>query len=187
MHLFLRVFLCFEASTPYSKRMTVQQELEMQRRQEQEKEEDNTRHEVERKKPKINGFDPNLVVPAHITPRTSGYALNKIKNLQYVELDYFTIKGCHEAQLEHEVTSNHNTLGLTRVNNIASFQPISSLKPSKNTHQDEEFSGEEMVLEMDKSFNLGKIGVNLMRNIMDKVQDKGRQREITEVRNVFNV
>jgi hypothetical protein len=225
----------------------VQQELETQRRQEREKEEDDARREAERKKPKINGFDPDSVVPAHITPRPSGYALNKIKNLQYVELDYFTIKGCHEAQLEREVTSNHDTLGLTRVDNVTSFQPISSLKPSKNTRRDEELSWGEMVfaknkmlehmsdsgtwpathlkatmmlfvelenhptrsqylgnqimvtyaararrqwfdmLEMDKGFNLGKIGVDLMRNITDEVRDKGRQREITEVRNVFNV
>jgi len=49
--------------------------------------------------------------------------LNEVKNFQYVELDYFTVKGCVEAQLEHELTSNQDTLGLTRLDNMAIFQP----------------------------------------------------------------
>jgi hypothetical protein len=91
-----------------------------------------------------------LVVSGHITPRPSGYALNKIKNLQYVELDYFTIKGCHEAQLEREVTSNHDTLGLTRLDSMDMFQPISSLKPLKNVRRDKDLSWEEMVVAKNK-------------------------------------
>src|SRR6266545_607389 len=92
----------------------IEKELEAQRLQEKEKEDEDARREAERKKPKINDFDPDLVVPGHITPHPSSYALNKIKNLQYVELDYFTIKGCNKALLECEMTSNHDTLGLTR-------------------------------------------------------------------------
>jgi hypothetical protein len=37
------------------------------------------------------------------------------------------------------------------------------------------------MLEQNKGFNLGKIGVDLMRNITDEVRDKARQQEITEV------
>jgi hypothetical protein len=140
------------------------------------------------------------------------------------------------------MTSNHDTLGLTRLDNVAMFQPISSLKPSKNIRRDEELLWEEMVfaknkmlkhmansgtwlaahlkatiilfielenhptrsqhlgnkimvtyaarvrrlwfdsLEQNKGFNLGKIGVDLMRNVSDEVRDKARQQEITEVR-----
>jgi hypothetical protein len=220
----------------------IEQEAELQRRQEREKEEEDTKREVERKKPKINGFDLDMVIPGHIAPRPSSYALKKIKNLQYVELDYFTIKGCKEAQLERETTSNHDTLGLTRLENIVAFQPISSLKPSKNIRRDEELMWDEMVfaknkmlehmadtetwpashikstmmlflelenhptrpqylgnvimvtyaararrqwfdmLEQNKGFNLGKIGVDLMRNITDEVRDKARQDELATVR-----
>jgi len=84
-----------------------EQELAAMRLQEKAKEEEEARREAERKKPKINDFDLDLVMPGHITPRPSSYALNKIKNLQYVELDYFTIKGCNEALLERELTSNY--------------------------------------------------------------------------------
>jgi len=127
------------------------------------------------------------------------------------------------------MTSNHDTLGLTRLDNVAMFQPIASLKPSKNVRQDEDLLWEEMVfaknkmlehmancgtwpaphikatmilfvelenhptraqhlgnqimvtyaararrqwfdmLELNQDFNLGKIGVNLMRNVSDEV------------------
>src|SRR5260221_1886998 len=220
----------------------IEQELEAQRYQDREREENDARREAERKKPKINDFDPDLVVPGHIMPRPSSYATNKVKNLQYVELDYFTVKGCNDALLEREVTSNHDTLGLTRLDNVAMFQPISSLKPSKNIRRDEELLWEEMVfaknkmleymadsgtwpvthikatmmlfvelenhptraqphgnkimvtyaararrqwfdmLEQNKGFNLGKIGIDLMRNVSDEVRDSARQQEITEVR-----
>ena len=223
----------------------IEQELEAQKRQEREKEEETVKREAERKKPKINDFDPDLIVPGHITPRPSSYALNKIKNLQYVELDYFTAKGCNEAQLERELTTNHDTMGLTRLDNVAMFQPISLLKPSKNIRRDEELPWEEMVvaknkmlehmansgtwpathikatmmlfvelenhpmrlqhlgnqimvtyaartrrqwfdmLELNQGFNLGKIGVDLMRNVSDEVRDKARQQDMADVRNFY--
>ena len=56
-----------------------EQELAAQRRQEKAKEEEDAQREAERKKPKINDFDADSVVPGHITPRPSSYALNKIK------------------------------------------------------------------------------------------------------------
>jgi hypothetical protein len=128
----------------------VEKEQERLKHQEQEKEEGRAKREAERKKPKINAFDPDAIVPGYIPPRPSNYALNKIKNLKYVELDYFTIKGCTGAQVEREMTSNHDTLGLTRLDNVAVFQPISSLKPSKNIRRDEELGWEEMVFAKNK-------------------------------------
>jgi hypothetical protein len=220
----------------------IELEMETQRQREQEKEEEDAKREVERKKPKINDFDLDMVIPGHVTPRPSGYALNKLKNLQYIELDYFTIKGCHEALLEREMTSNHDSLALTKLEDVAVFQPISSLKPSKTVRRDEELTWEEMVfaknkmlelmadsglwppahlqaimmlyvelenhptrsqhlgnqimvtyaararriwfdmLEQKKGFNLGKIGVDLLRNITDEVRDKARQKEMSEVK-----
>ena len=201
------------------------------RHQEKAKEEEDARQEAEQKKPKINDFDLDLVIPGHITPRPSSYALNNIKNLQYVELDYFTVKGCNEALVKRKLTSNHDMLGLTRVEDFAMFQPISSLQPSKSARRDEELLWEEMVfaknkmlkhmanfrtwpaahvkatmmlfvelenhptqaqhlgnqimvtyaararqqwfdmLELNQGFNLGKIGIDLMRNVSDEVRD----------------
>ena len=126
------------------------QQAELQQRKDREKEEAEEKREAERKKPRINDFDPDMVIPGYVAPRPSGYALNKLKNLQYVELDYFTIRGCNEAQRERETTSDHDTFGLTRVENVATFQPISSLKPSKNIRRDEELSWDEMVIAKNK-------------------------------------
>jgi len=41
------------------------------------------------------------------------------------------------------------------------------------------------MLELNQGFNLGKIGVDLMRNISDEVRDEARQHEITEVRTIL--
>ena len=60
------------------------------------------------------------------------------------------IRGCNEAQRERETMSNHDTFGLTRVENVAMFQPISSLKPLKNIHCNEELSWDEMVIAKNK-------------------------------------
>ena len=46
--------------------------------------------------------------------------------------------------------SDHNTFSLTRVENVATFQPISSLKPLKNICHNEELSWDEMVITKNK-------------------------------------
>lgn len=55
-----------------------------------EKEEEERRREIEKKKPKINGFDLQCIVGGFIIPWPSAFALNKLDALDYVELDYFT-------------------------------------------------------------------------------------------------
>ncbi|KAF8952989.1 hypothetical protein BDZ97DRAFT_1680327 [Flammula alnicola] len=121
-------------------------EDEERRRAELEKEEEERRKELERKKPKLNPFDRQRRVGDWIVPRPSAFALNKLQHLEYVELDYFTPKGCNQAHAEHEKTSNHDTFSITRVDDIVALQPISSLKPSKNIRRDEELTWDEMVM-----------------------------------------
>ncbi|KAF8256516.1 hypothetical protein EI94DRAFT_1463519, partial [Lactarius quietus] len=48
-------------------------------------------------KAKVHGFIPGWVLPKWLSPRPSLYALGKIRNVEYIELDYFTTKGCKEA------------------------------------------------------------------------------------------
>lgn len=115
-------------------------EEEERRRAEAEKELEDQRREQERKKPKINVFDPQRSVDDWIAPRPSAFALNKIHNIEYIELDYFTPHGCKQVQNEHEKTSNNDTFSITRVDDVIGLQPISSLKPSKNIRRDEELS-----------------------------------------------
>lgn len=78
-------------------------------------------------------------------PRPSAFALNKLQQLEYIELDYFTPKGCSLAHAENERTSNNDTFSITKVDDIVALQPISSLKPSKNIQRDDELTWDEMV------------------------------------------
>jgi len=110
-----------------------------------EKEEEERRKEIEKKKPKINGFDPQRTIGSFIVPCPSAFALNKLDGLDYVELDYFTTKGCKNAHAEHELTTSHNTYGLSTQGNTLALQPLSSLKLSKNIRRNEDLSWEEIV------------------------------------------
>jgi hypothetical protein len=123
-----------------------QLEDEAEQRQTQlEKEEDERRKETEKKKPKINSFDPQRAVGGFIIPRPSAFALNKLDALEYVELDYFTTRGCKNAHAEHELSTNHHTYGLLSLGDSLSLQPLSSLRPSKNIRRDEDLSWDEIV------------------------------------------
>ncbi|EFI28266.1 hypothetical protein CC1G_14290 [Coprinopsis cinerea okayama7 len=72
--------------------------LEEERRRREEEEEEEERRNVEAggrkttKKPII--FDANRGIGDTITNRPASYALNKLKNRAYVQLDYFTKRGC---------------------------------------------------------------------------------------------
>ena len=46
-------------------------------------------------------FDPEQAVNETIDPTLVPYALNKVGNLKYIELDYFMTKGCREAQMDN--------------------------------------------------------------------------------------
>ena len=79
------------------------------------KEEDQKKKGIKKKKPKINGFDPQQAVGGFIIPHPSTFALNKLDALDYVELDYFTTWDCKNVHAEHKLTTNHNTYGLVNL------------------------------------------------------------------------
>lgn len=58
------------------------------------KEEEEQRREEEKKKPKIGTFDPNHGIGSFLAPCPSTFALNKLNALKYIELNYFSLKGC---------------------------------------------------------------------------------------------
>ena len=63
----------------------------------QEKEAEEAKKEADKRKPKLNMINQTWYVGKWIGARPSTYALGKLNNLEYVELDYFTTKGCREA------------------------------------------------------------------------------------------
>ncbi|KAG1727367.1 uncharacterized protein EDB91DRAFT_1316072 [Suillus paluster] len=98
-------------------------------------EEENECHEAEKKKPKINDFDANTLVADVLVLRPSQFALQKIKNVEYMELWYFSPDGCRDA-FDSSRSSAEDAFGLTKVDGFIAFKPISSFKASQKALQD---------------------------------------------------
>ena len=109
-----------------------------------EREAEEQRKETEKKKPKFNDFDPNSQIPNFIKPRPAQYALNKISALEYVELDYFSLRGCREATADHS-SADQDTFSLAQVNGFVSIRSTTGQRASRNVRNDEELSWEEML------------------------------------------
>jgi hypothetical protein len=120
-----------------------QEEVEAQRLL-HEREAEAQRKEIEKKKPKLNPFDPNRSVANWIEARPSQYAIEKINALQYVELDYFTVRGCTEAAAESSRSINQDTLALMQLEGTVALRPIGAQRSSRNIRSDEDLSWEEM-------------------------------------------
>lgn len=118
------------------------QEQEDQQRAQRELELENERQEVERKKPKMNDFNENAMVNDFIGPRPSAYALRRLADFEYAELWYFTQEGCADAM--HQQTQNEDTFGLSKIDDVVSFRPVSALKASKNVIQDVDLTWRQM-------------------------------------------
>lgn len=118
------------------------QEQEDQQRAQRELELENEKQESEKKKPRMNDFDENTSVNDFIGPRPSAYALRRLAEFEYAELWYFTQEGCADAM--HQQTQSEDTFGLTKVDDMVSFRPVSALKASKSVVQDVDLSWRQM-------------------------------------------
>jgi hypothetical protein len=97
-------------------------------RAQQEKDAEDLRKEVEKKKPKLNSWDPNRHVEKWIEARPSSYALNKLNNLEYVELDYFTTKGCRDAAADTNSSISRDTLTFTQLGDSFAIRPLAAVR-----------------------------------------------------------
>jgi len=113
----------------------IAQEVEQQARQAEQEEQEAARREKEKKHPKINDFKTESAVGNFIIPRPLTYALNKLENFEYVELFYFTMEGCLDAQ-NNQRSEADDTFGLYKVGETISLRSISAVQASKNTIQD---------------------------------------------------
>ncbi|KAF8987774.1 hypothetical protein BDQ17DRAFT_1258216, partial [Cyathus striatus] len=85
-------------------------------------------------------FDPNVGIDTMPLNRPAQYAINKLKDKEYVEIDYFTPCRCSLAQGECS-TNSTDMLGLrTGTNGIIALQSLSAIKPLKNICQDAELT-----------------------------------------------
>ncbi|KAH9033532.1 hypothetical protein EDB85DRAFT_2073772 [Lactarius pseudohatsudake] len=121
-----------------------QEEADAQLAQRQKEAEDQFR-EAEKKKPKLNDFDPDRTISDWIEARPAPYAVNRLNNLEYVELDYFTTKGCNEASADAGSVVSQDTLAFTRLDGTITVRPLAAVRSSRNVRNDEDLSWEEML------------------------------------------
>jgi hypothetical protein len=102
------------------------QEAEDAQRAQRDREAEELRKEVEKKRPKLNAFDPNRQVAAWIEERPAAFALNKIIELKYVELDYFTKRGRREAASDAYRSVDLDTFGFTQHEGAIAIRPLAA-------------------------------------------------------------
>lgn len=81
--------------------------------------------------------------------------MGKLKFFNFVELWYFTDKGCHEAQDSSRAHSN-DAYGLTKIDDLVMLKPVVSFKASCNVVSDADLTWRQL--------NIGK---NTMLRYMD--------------------
>ncbi|KAF8269642.1 hypothetical protein EI94DRAFT_1699338 [Lactarius quietus] len=123
----------------------VAQEEEARLRAQQEGEVEELCWEIKKKKPKLTTFDWSHTGPVWIEPRPAQYTLNKIDNLEYVELDYFTIKRCREAVTDKRNQAGDDSLGLAQHGDTIALRPLTAQRPTRCIRKDEELTWEEML------------------------------------------
>lgn len=158
-------------------------------------------------KPRLNPFDPTRRVSEWIQPRPAAYALEKINNCEYVELDYFTaLRPSKNIRKDEDLSWEEM---LEAKNTMLHFMAQSGLWPTAHAESLAAFfvalelhprrlmaNGKSTLLlyqsrvrrewfhafERNEGFNIGLISDDLLRNIADEVRDKIWKREIDQVR-----
>jgi len=120
-------------------------EEEEARQAEEEKLAEAERKELEKKKPKINDFDDDRMADSVIMARPSPFALNKLKNFEYIELSYFTPEGCATAAEESRATADE-AFGLTKLDGFVALKPVASFRASKYVTKDKDLSWRQMTM-----------------------------------------
>ncbi|KAF8256932.1 hypothetical protein EI94DRAFT_1819667 [Lactarius quietus] len=102
-------------------------------------------NEAKKRKNKKKVFNPDRVIVEWLGPRPSQYALGKIENMEYVELDYFTLKGCKDAAVDANKLIDSNTLAFVQLGGSIAMHPMAAVKPSRHIRNDEDLGWEEMM------------------------------------------
>lgn len=122
------------------------EEEEAQRTRRERGAEELVRKGAEKKKPKLNPFDPNRRVSSWVEARPAQYAINKVNSLEYVELDYFTVRGMQGSSPGLESSINKSgTYALTRLDEAVALRPLAAQRASKNIGKNHELSWDEML------------------------------------------
>ncbi|KAK1220895.1 hypothetical protein PQX77_016305 [Marasmius sp. AFHP31] len=101
--------------------------------------------EAKKKKPKLGSFEQGKLAPDSIPPRPLAFASQKIRNREYVELDYWTAKGLNAAAKSIPNTSSNNTFTFLQGDDGGlTLQPTLSNLSSKSVRPDDQLTFAEM-------------------------------------------
>ena len=182
-------------------------ELKATRRTPVAEEEEEERKVAEMNQPRLKQFDPTPRVNEWVQPRPVAYALDKLNNFEYVELDYFTaLRPSKNIRKDEDLSWEEM---LEAKNTMLHFMTQSGLWPTAHAESLAAFfvalernllrlagNGKTILLlyqsrvrrewfhafERDEGFNIGLISDDLLHNIADEVSDKIWERQIDQVR-----
>ena len=95
------------------------------------------------------------MVADHIMPRPSQFAIGKLKSFNLVELWYFTVEGCTEAQ-DTSKAQLVDAYGITKVDDFVALKPVALFKASQN-----------IIPNVDLTWRQMNVGKNTMLCFMD--------------------
>ncbi|KAF8970302.1 hypothetical protein BDZ97DRAFT_1902045 [Flammula alnicola] len=95
------------------------------------------------KKRKVRNFEANKPVASSSIPHPSNFALNKLREHDYVELHYFTPEGCAEAT-RYDRTVAQDAFTFARVDDIMALKPYAAFKPSMKAIPDDQLTWRQM-------------------------------------------
>ena len=132
-------------SPEWEEQERVTHEAEEAQQAQQAAEDEEACKESDKKKPKLLLFNPECHIKKCVEARPALYAINKLNNLEYVELDYFTPKSCKEALADMNRLVNHDALTFMQQGDTFAMCPLVGMRPSKNIRSNEELSWEEVM------------------------------------------
>ena len=83
------------------------------------------------------------MVSDHVMPQPSQFAIGKLKSFNFMDLLYFTDKGCHEAQDDSRAQSD-DVYGLTKVDDLVMLKPVTLFKALQNLVPDANLTWRQM-------------------------------------------
>ncbi|KAF8973554.1 hypothetical protein BDZ97DRAFT_1775694, partial [Flammula alnicola] len=90
-------------------------------------------------------FEANLPPPSTAIPRPSTFAINKLRELEYVELYYFTPEGLAEAAT-HDHSATRDALTFAQIDGTTILRPSSTSNPSPNVVPDDALTWRQMTI-----------------------------------------
>jgi hypothetical protein len=97
------------------------------------------KREKDKKKTKMSGFNPNTMVRDNLLPRPSQFAIQKLKNFEYVELWYLSPEGCAFTSNENKSTAS-GAYTFAEDGAFLSLKSTASCRPSSKALHDRDLT-----------------------------------------------